>query len=84
MKPEALLSLLGSAVDSLAPALPAGPASVVAQGVAAALHLVSGLVASGRDPVAEIARIKAADEDLRAVEDGWAARINARFPDVPT
>ena len=84
MKPEQLLSLLGSAVDTIAPEMPAGPASIVAQGVAAALHLVSGLVASGRDPVAEIARIKAADADLRDVEDGWAAKIAQRFPDVPT
>ena len=40
MKPEQLLSLLGSAVDTIAPEMPAGPASIVAQGVAAALHLV--------------------------------------------
>lgn len=56
-----------------------GSAGAVAKIVASALHLAEGFARTGRDPLAEIERIKAADPLLQAVEGDWQQAMKDKF-----
>lgn len=68
-----------ASVSRVAAGALSGPPAVVARIVSVALDTAAAFARAGRDPVAEIERIHAADPALRAVHAGWDKLIEDKF-----
>lgn len=71
--PCTALRRVSSVFASVAGFLP-GPAGTVADTIAKAVALAADLAKTGRDPAAEIERIREVDPQLAAMRSRWAAK----------
>jgi len=77
-----LLRTLSVGTASLSAVLP-GIAGTVGRIIGAGLGLAADFVAAGKDPIAQITRLRKVAPMLADVEKGWEAELERRWPTTP-